>query len=180
MSYDPMPPPPPPGYSNYPGQAMQKGEPPRPVALAVRLMLINAVIGVLAVIFVLTLRGQIRDSLRDKYPSYTSSHIDSLVTTAVTIAAVVGLVFLLLYVLLALQVRKGRNWARIVTWVLAGLGVASALSTLAQNEPTLNKVLALVQGALDVAIIVLLARRESQPYFRPAVDAPPGYPPPGY
>jgi predicted membrane channel-forming protein YqfA (hemolysin III family) len=160
MSYQPMPVPPP------PGRPVAKGPAPAGVLLAVRLMFVNVALGVIGLIFVLTLKGQIRDQLRNQYPNYTSSHIDDLASTATVIAGVVAVIFIVLYALLALQVQKGRNWARIVTFVLAGLGVLSALSTLAQHEPVLNKVLGIIQGVLDVAIIVLLARAESQPYFR--------------
>ena len=127
MGYQPMPsaaPPPP---------QQPKGPPPSNVVLAVRLMIINAVIGVIGVIVVLAFRDDLRKQLRDKNPGDTNKQIDDAVNTAITIGVVIGIVILVLYVLLALQVRKGKNWARIVTWVFAGLGVLSALTSLAQT-----------------------------------------------
>jgi hypothetical protein len=79
---------------------------------------------------------------------------------------VIGIVFIVLYVLLALQVRKGRNWARIVTWVLAALGVLNALGSLAQPQPGFSRVVGLIAGLIDVAIIVFLLQRPSNEYFR--------------
>lgn len=73
----------------------------------------------------------------------------------------------MLYVVLALQVRQAKNWARITTWVIAGLGVLSALGSLAQPEPAISRLVALISGILDIAIIVLLAQRPSNRYFRP-------------
>jgi hypothetical protein len=71
-----------------------------------------------------------------------------------------------LYILLALQVGKGKNWARIVTWVLASLGVLSGLAALAQPEPALSRILSIIGLLVDIAIIVLLAQRPSNEYFR--------------
>ena len=125
MGYQPMPsaaPPPPP---------QSKGAPPSNVVLAVRLMFINAAIGIIGVIVVLAFRDDLRKQIRDKNPGYSASKLDSVVNTAITIGVVIGVVILVLYVLLALQVRKGKNWARIVTWILAGLGVLSGLASLA-------------------------------------------------
>jgi uncharacterized membrane protein YcjF (UPF0283 family) len=160
MTYQPMPAAPP------PGQVPPRGPAPAGVLLAVRLMFVNVGLGVIGVIFAFALKNQIRDTLRDKYPDYTSSHLDSLVNTAVVVTAVVAIVFIVLYALLALQVKKGKNWARIVTFVFAALGAISALSSLAQNTAALSKVLGIIQGVIDIAIIVLLARGESSNYFR--------------
>jgi len=49
--------------------------------------------------------------------------------------------------------------------VLAGLGVLSALTSLAQPEPLLTRILSLIGAVIDVAIVVLLAQRPSNAYF---------------
>jgi hypothetical protein len=69
-------------------------------------------------------------------------------------------------VLLAMQVRKGKNWARIVTWVFAGLGVLGSLGSIVQVAPPLSHVVSIVTGLLDLAVIILLAQRSSNEYFR--------------
>jgi hypothetical protein len=162
MSYQPMPPAPGPNYQG----PQPKGAPPPPVQLAFRLMLARVALGIIGVIFAFSFEDQVRNQLRDKFPDYTSSHIDSLVHTALVFAAVIAVVFAVLYLLLALQVRKGKNWARIVTWVLAGLGVLGALLALAQNESVASKTLGIVEGIIDALIIILLARGPSNDYFR--------------
>jgi hypothetical protein len=162
MSYEPMPPAPGPSYQ----AAQPKGAPPPPVILAFRLMLARVALAVIGLIFAFTFEDQVRSQLRDKFPDYTSSHIDDLVHTAILFAAIIAVVFAVLYLLLALQVRKGKNWARIVTWVFAGLGVLGALLSLAQNESAANKTLGIVQGVIDAVIIILLARGPSNDYFR--------------
>ena len=160
MSYQPMPSAPP------PGPPPTRGPAPSTVTLAVRLMFLNAALGLIGVIILFATKDTLRDQLRDKNLDKSTSDIDNLVNTAVTIGLVIGIIFLVLYVLLAIQVGKGKNWARITTWVFAGLGVLSALSSLAQTAPALSKTFSLIGGVIDVAIIVLLARSASNEYFR--------------
>ena len=78
----------------------------------------------------------------------------------------IGIILIVLYVLLALQVRKGKNWARIVTWVLAGLGALGGVTNLAQPQAALTKVIAGIELVLYVVLIVLLALKPSNDYFR--------------
>ena len=68
--------------------------------------------------------------------------------------------------MLARQVGKGRNWARIVTWVIAGLSLLSFVSTAVGDNPGLSKALGAVGALLDLGIIVLLAMGPSNEYFR--------------
>jgi len=98
---------------------------------------------------------------------------DAQINAGATFGIVVGIVVLALYVLLALQVRKGKNWARVVTWVLAGLGVLGVLVTLAGPGTAANKLVGLVSGVLDVGVIVLLASAASNAFF--ARRPPQGY-----
>jgi hypothetical protein len=142
----------------------QRGEAPPSVLNAVRLMFISAAIGLVSVIVLFATKDQLKKEILKKTPNAS----DSTINAALTIGAVVGIVFLVLYVLLAFQVRKGKNWARIVTFIIAGLGVLSALGSLAQAEPAISRVFSLIGGLIDVAIIVFLAQSASSRYFKPA------------
>jgi uncharacterized protein (DUF983 family) len=138
---------------------------PAPVKRAVMLMLTEAVLGLIGIVISIASIGTLKSTLRADNPGYDTNKINSLATTAVAVIAVVGIVILVLYVLLALQVRKGKNWARIVTWVLAGLSVLFELISLGgDTSTTLNKVFAVLGMIINVAIIVLLARGGA--YFR--------------
>jgi uncharacterized membrane protein len=77
-----------------------------------------------------------------------------------------AVIFIVLYVLLALQVQKGKNWARIITWILAAFGVLNALSSLAQTNTGGSRATGLIGGVIDLAIIILLAQKASNDYFR--------------
>ncbi len=67
--------------------------------------------------------------------------------TALGGAAVVGVVILVFYVFLAFRIRRGANWARIVTFVIAGLGILGALISFGQPDPPLSRALGIVVGA---------------------------------
>ncbi len=64
---------------------------------------------------------------------------------------------------------RGESWARIVTLVIAGLGVLSGLAAFVQPAAGLSRALGVVALVIDVAIIVLLAQRPSSQFFRRAL-----------
>lgn len=142
---------------------------PSTVQNAVRLMFALVALSVISLIVVFADKNSLRNAIEDHNPSFDSSKVDSAVNTAVAVGAVIGIILIVLYVLLALQVRKGKNWARIVTWVLSGLGALGSVSNLAQPEATLTKIVAVIELVIDIVLIVLLALRPSNDYFRKPV-----------
>lgn len=166
MAYQPMPPAP---HGGVPVGPKDPRTAPPTVRRAVVIMFVLAALSLLGLIIVVADKSALRKAIEDANTSYDSQQINDAVNAAVTIAVVIGLILIVLYLLLALQVRKGKNWARIVTWVFAGLGVLGSLSTLAQPQAALSKVIAAVQLVLDVVLIVLLAMRASNEYFRKPV-----------
>ncbi len=163
------------GFGNYPsmpapppGQPMAAGPPPPAVDNAVKLMFARAAVSLLSLLALLGTRGNLKDQVRKANPSFDAHKLDSTVTVAITAGVIVGLIFIGLYVALALQVRKGKQWARIVTLVLAALAVLSGLLTFLQPEPVLSRLLGVVNLALDIGVIGLLTRRPSADYFRAA------------
>lgn len=147
--------------------------PPPPVVNAVRLMLLNVGFLVVSVIVALATKSHLRSVIAHRHPEYTPSHLDSLVNAAVISGAVFGLIIAAAYTWLAFRVRAGRNWARITTFVLAGLGILSALGGIAsRNRTGVAVLLNVVALLLDGSVIWLLARKQSSDYFR---GAPPGH-----
>lgn len=140
-----------------------RGPAPSSVLNAVRLMYLSAVLGIIGLIATLSTKDALRDSIKESQSGLSASELDTAVNIALGLAIVFGIVFTVLWLILANFVRKGHNWARIVTWVLAGLGVLSVVGIIGQ--PALNIVLALVGVVIDIAIIVLLAIRPSSDYF---------------
>jgi len=160
-----MPPEPPGGGGQRPG-AKDPRTAPSTVQNAVRLMFLLAALGILGVIIVFADKSSLRKAIEDANTSYSTSQINDAVNTAIAVGVVIAIVLIVLYVLLALQVRKGKNWARIVTWVLAGLGVLGSISNLAQPQAALTKGVAGIELVLYVVLIVLLAMKPSNDYFR--------------
>ena len=119
-------PPAPQGGGPLPG-AKDPSTAPSTVQNAVRLMFVLAALGVIGVIIVFADKSALRKAIEDANTSYSTSQINDAVNSAIAIGAVVAIVLIVLYILLALQVRKGKNWARIVTWVLAGLGMLGSV-----------------------------------------------------
>lgn len=162
MTYNPMPPAPQGGRP----VAKDPRNAPSTVQNAVRLMFALAVLSLIALVVVFADKSALRTAIEKADPSYDTSKVDSAVNTAIAVGAIIGVVLVVLYVLLALQVRKGKNWARIVTWVLSGLGALGAISNLAQPQPALAKVIAAIELVVYIALIVLLAMKPSSAWFR--------------
>ena len=153
----------------YPSMPPAPGGPvtaPAQVTNAVKLMFARAAISLLGLLVVLLTRDSLRETLQAQNPSLGAGTLDTAVTAAVAFSVVFGLVYLVLYVLLALQVQKGRSWARIVTLVLAGLSVLGGLYSLFAAAPALSKGLGLVTLLLDVAIFALLVSKPAGEYAR--------------
>ncbi len=152
------------GFGNPPGGRADLTAPPE-VIRATWLMIASVVLGVLGAIITFTSGDAIKDSIRKGDTTLTASQVDSAYNLVVGTAVVFGLLFAVLYLLLAWQVRKGKNWARIVTWVLAGLGVLGGLLGLFGNGTGLEKGLNLIQLLIAIGIIVLLTRKPANEYF---------------
>jgi hypothetical protein len=137
---------------------------PSTVRNAVLLMYIRAGLGVLGIIVVLATKNSLRNEIRDQHPEYDADKLDRLTHNAVHASVIIGIVFLVLYVLLAIQVARGRNWARIVTWVISALGVIGLLSVLGESSAA-SKIIGVFSGLLAIGIIILLALAPSNEYF---------------
>ncbi|HZZ97475.1 MAG TPA: hypothetical protein VFE19_10680 [Jatrophihabitantaceae bacterium] len=162
MSYQPMPPAQPPGYQ----PQQPKGPAPAPVVNAVRLMFVSVALSVIGLIVVFTTKDQLRKAIHDHDSGLTTKQVNDAVNIGLAIGAAIAIVLIVLYVLLAVQVRKAKQWARVVTWVLAGIGVLGSVSNLAQPDTALARILAVIQLVIYAAIIVLLALKPSNDYFR--------------
>lgn len=162
--------PPPPG--SYPSMAPApwetpavQGPPPSTVVNAFRLILVQVGLSVVNIVVALLTTGAIRDQVRASSPSLDQSMVDAAVGVAIAMAVVFGLIGIGVWILLAFKVRAGKNWARIVTFVFAGLGLLGGLASFAQPGSVVSHLLAVVALAIDITLIVLLTRGPSAEYF---------------
>jgi hypothetical protein len=83
------------------------------------------------------------------------------------IGIVIGFVFIAVYGLFVWFAWRGYNWARIVLWVLAGLGIASGMVGLAVGSPLpFLTALGAFQLLFLIAAVVLLALKPSSEWYR--------------
>jgi hypothetical protein len=83
------------------------------------------------------------------------------------IGIVVGFLFVAVYGLFLWFAWQGRNWARIVLWVLAGLGIVSGIAGLALGSPLpFLTALGGFQTLLLIAAVVFLALKPSNEWYR--------------
>ncbi|MDT5036866.1 MAG: hypothetical protein QOE03_2051 [Micromonosporaceae bacterium] len=152
---------------------------PSTVTTAAALIFVSVALGIIQLIVMLASRSVIEDIVRHQ----PSSGMDP--STAVNIQLGIGggcgLVVSILFAVLGVLVLRGNNAARITVWVLSGLsllclgiGAASnALNPSMQFAPGWYRAYSIVSLVLslvlNVAIIVLLARRPSNDYFRKPV-----------
>lgn len=152
-----------PSYSYGTPPAPERTEPPAPVRNAVKLMISVAVLSVISLITVLASKDAIRDQIRASDPT---ADLDAVVNVAITVGILFAVVYTVLYLLLARMVLRGKGWARIVTFVLAGFGILGGLANLAgATATTANRIIGVLSLVLDIGIVVLLGRKESGAYF---------------
>ncbi|NEK59781.1 hypothetical protein GCU56_18150 [Geodermatophilus sabuli] len=162
--------PPPPGQYGYgpapsaPGHAPQEA-PPRPdtVRFGVGAFIANLVLGLIGA--VVTFASF--DAIIDAELARSGVSVSEDAVQAVLVAsAVIGLLFVALEALFIWFAWNGRNWARIVLFVLGGLSVVGGLSALAQPSTGFLTGLSLFQMVLAIAGVVLLARRPSTEWYK--------------
>ena len=86
---------------------------------------------------------------------------------AALIGTVMGVVFIAVYGLFVWFAWRGYNWARVVLWVLGGLGIASGLVGVAVGSPLpFLDALGVFQLLLLIAAVVLLALKPSNEWYR--------------
>lgn len=135
---------------------------PRAVVHAARLMIAVAAVNLIALLVLIVKIDDVRRLLRDATPPPSAASVD----TAVRVTVIGYVAFLLLFPLLTRHVTQGRNWARVVTWLLAGVGIVTTLQRLGRHQPSPSRVLDVAAFLLCVAVVALLAARPSNLWFR--------------
>lgn len=97
---------------------------PGPVTAATRLLVLVAIAQVAGLVLALSYAGTIRDVYTKAYKGTDAEGAIKLVTTLGTVISVVlGLLFAAAFVVLAILNGKGKNPARITTWVVGGVAL---------------------------------------------------------
>ena len=147
------------------GELQRRGRPvpPRHVVVATWLMYVNAAFALLSLIVrIATPMETYRGAVASAYPDLTPERVAQLAESARAYYSVIEAIFLVAWLTLTVPVRRGRRWARAVTFFLAGLGLVAVT---AQADSGVGYALTAVAVAVDVAIIGLLASRSSRAFF---------------
>jgi hypothetical protein len=170
------PPAPPPQYQGYapaPQAPGGYGAPPpmeRPFAVraGIGAFMANLILGVISsIIAFASIDTLVAEALRAENVDVAIS--EDLLRSAVVAGYAVALVFVALQAMFIWFAWQGRNWARIVLWVLGGLSVVSGLASLGMaTAPSTGFLTALswFGFALSVAGIVLLAQKPANEWYR--------------
>ena len=165
------------GYAAYPGvsadgQSQAAPVVPRTVTQAFVLMLTRSALSLLSLVVSFATRNQLvarveRQQQLQAQRTGVNNPIDpkTVADIGIAVGIVAGLAFLVFYVFLAFKVRRGRQWARVVTWVFAGLGVLGLLTQFLVSATAIARVIGTVAGLLDIAIIVLLALKPTSEFI---------------
>jgi hypothetical protein len=164
------------GYGAAPAAPDSWGAPgpmerPQAVKLGVGAFLASTVLGILGAIVTFAQFDQLLDqALIDQGLDPADSDLSGAATTgAITAGVVVALIFVGLQLLFIWFAWQGRNWARIVLWVLGGLAVLSGLIGLlggTAGTSGLLTTLSLVQALLLLVGIVALGQKPANAWYR--------------
>ena len=162
-----------PGYAPAPSAPTGHGAPPameRPttVRAGIGALIANLVLGLIGSVVVFTdldsMIAQAMAAAGGESPEVT----EEIIRAGIIIGSVFGLILVALNVLFLWFAWQGRNWARIVLWVLGGLSVLSGLYGLTADTGRSGFLssLSVFQLLLLVAGLVLLALQPSNEWYR--------------
>ena len=146
-------------------------ERPQAVKLGIGAWLANTLLGVLGAIVTFAQFDQLVDQalVEQGVDPADYADLEGATTAAVTAGVVIALVFVGLQLLFIWFAWQGRNWARIVLWVLGGLALVSGIVTLAggaAGTSGLLTTLSLIQTLLVLVGVVALAQKPANAWYR--------------
>lgn len=151
-----------PGYGQSPAV---RGEPPRSIQLAVTLIWVTIGLGLLSSLLSFLYLDEIIRMTLDGPGANGLTRDD--VRAGVMVGAVVGLTIgVLLYGGLALFIKRGANWARIVYSVLAAISVFGTMMSLGDPQPILLRLVGVISLGVTAFVLWLLWQKESSDWFR--------------
>lgn len=147
---------------------------PRQVSTAYRLYVASAIVALVGFVVSLFLVPAAIDAAVNQVQAQSSGTNGVDVRAVATGAAIGGLVFagiiavafFVLTLVFAGKMRQGRNWARVVLAVFAGLHVLGLFALATGTTPVVSALLSVVVAVLSVAAAVLTFLREPNAWFQ--------------
>jgi hypothetical protein len=143
-------------------------ERPTTVRAGIGALIANLVLGVIGSAVAFADLDSIIDQAMARAAVENTDLTEDVVRTGIVLGAVLGLVLIALNVLFLWFAWQGRNWARIVLWVLGGLSVLGGLYGLTGDTGQTGFLtsLSVFQLLLLIAGLVLLALPSSNEWYR--------------
>jgi hypothetical protein len=158
-------------YQQYPASAPVSQEParlgpPRSIVRAMQLMYVGAAAELVALVVDLIFVGSLRADIKKQYPRYTSLQLNHAEDARVAFLVLAALVAAGLWLWMARANGRGRGWARTVSAVFFGIGILDLAVQLATVHTPATLTVDGVLALIGLAVIVLLFRKESGPFYR--------------
>jgi hypothetical protein len=145
--------------------ATQRPPVPAPVIHAVTLMYVGIAVGVFHALSYILTAASTKAAYGRAHPLLSAHKVTTGAHVLVIGGVVSALVGSALFAWMALECRRGKNWARITGTVFFAIGVLGALAGLRMAEAPLVKVWPFVTVLVGLAAVMLLWRRSSTNYF---------------
>jgi len=138
---------------------------PSSVRTAVRLMWLAAGIEVVALIIALLTRSALKAAILRRHPHYTATQLHN-AQSAQTVVLVVGAaIAVALWLWMAWANGRGHNWARVLSAVFFGISTLGLLVSFVAGRGVGDIIVGVILWLIGLAVIVLLFRKESAPFF---------------
>jgi hypothetical protein len=143
-----------------------RGPLPSTVRVAVLLMFVGALAALVGIVVTLTNVDHIRQLFEDAVPKMSPDKVDHATMFAIVQQIVLNVLRAAFWVVLALFVRQGRQWARVISTLVAVVGLLLTLRGVGGDE-----VAAMISGwaqvGCGVVAVVLIWLPTSMSWFRP-------------
>jgi hypothetical protein len=156
------------------GQPAEPPRPPAPVRTAVKLMYASAAVSTVPLIIALAYSGDTKAyGVRWNGHSLTSAQVSHWRPLIIAVVIVTGLVVPALWLWMARANGRGRNWARVLSTVLFGLGALELTSVFRTpvgvgfGTAALGEIVTVLTWLAGLAVIWLLWRPASSAFFKP-------------
>jgi hypothetical protein len=131
------------------------------------LFIAEIALGLIGSIYVFSNSQALLDRVRSQVQ--TNAQVsDSALHAALIVGAVIGLIIVAVELLFIWFAWRGRNWARIVLWVVGGLAIVSGLAGLGTNSQFggFYRTLGIFQLVITIAAVILLSLKPSNEWYR--------------
>jgi hypothetical protein len=141
---------------------------PQSIKVAVAAMWTGAVLSVIGGLSAFLFQDDLREEAEKQLANQGDTGIDAdtLVTIALVAAGVGAVIGTILWIVHAINVGKGRNWARIVGTVLYAIALFSFLIGLAQPSPALSRAMGVLNQIVALVALVAMWLPDSNRFVR--------------